>query len=178
MKRSITALFLCVVLSVQCSAYDNRLTHVLEQLRDCQMECDENLPVVGGPAVGEAAAPHVFYMLIPYVLRIASEEDLKEMLSDKSPVVRIMGAKCAVKRRTPALGKIMDELEKDQARVYVMPYGCGVTKWTVGEVVTELKIHPAFLEDEEEWQPKQQSEHSTGSTSASSTEPGLGAAHH
>lgn len=99
------------------------------------------------------------------------------MLADKSPVVRIMGAKCAVMRKVPGLGKAVDELGKDQTKVYVVPFGCSVMRWTVGEVVTELKKHPTFLQDEEEWQPNQRPERNAGATSSSTSTPLAGVAH-
>jgi len=140
------ALFFC---GQSAAAYDKRLIYVLEQLRQCRLDLEEELPAVGGPAVGVAATPHEFFLLFPYVVRIASDEDLKEMLADRSPVVRIMGAKCAVMRNVSVLGGAVEEMTKDQAKVYVVS-GCVVTKRTAGEIVTELKIHPTFLEEMDE----------------------------
>jgi hypothetical protein len=146
------------VLVAQCAAaYDQRLVHVLDQLRECK-DPFYGLPMVGGAAIGDAATPHEFFLLVPYVLRVASEKDLKEMLADKSPVVRIMGAKCAVMRGADGLKNDVDGLLKDQSVVCVAPYGCSIEKSTVGEVIAELKKHPAFLQDEEEWQPNKTSE--------------------
>ncbi len=146
MKR-LTLIFLIGIACVaHCfGAYDKRLVHVSEQLRQCKMAFDVELPMVGGAAVGDAATPHEFYLLFPYIRRIASDADLSAMLHDKSPVVRIMSAKCIVQQKDSPLMHELDALTKDAERVYVAPFGCGILKQTVGEVVRELKRDPDFL---------------------------------
>ena len=154
MKKLALTFLVGIACVAQCfGAYDKRLVHVLEQLRDCKMAFDVELPMVGGSAVGDAATPHEFYLLFPYVSRIAGEADLAAMLRDKSPVVRIMAAKCIVQQKDSSLMRELDALTKDADEVYVAPFGCGILKQTVGEVVRELKKDPSFLGDPKEADP-------------------------
>jgi hypothetical protein len=148
MKR---ALALLLALAVPClAAYDKRLVHVLEQLRSCSFTFDENLPMVGGAAVGDAGSPHEFYLLLPYIIQFAGDEDLRAMLNDRSPVVRIMAAACIVKKEDKQMLADLEPLSKDTTRVYVAPFGCVILKLTVAEVVSEIKKHPRYFEGEEE----------------------------
>lgn len=139
-----------IIASNAAAAYEKKLIYVLEQLRQCKF--DDETPLVGGPAIGYAGHPHEFYLLFPYVDRVASHEDLVAMLRDKSPVVRVMAAKCILgkKYRVGDLKKSVDILEKDTTRVYVMPFGCTATVKTVSEIITELKRDPDFLGDPKE----------------------------
>jgi hypothetical protein len=148
MKR-ITLLFLVVALPC-FAAYDKRLVHVLAQLRACTLTLDEELPMVGGAAVGAAASPHEFYLLLPYVLQIASDDDLRAMVRDRSPVIRIMAATCILKKEDKGLSAELDLLSKDAAKVFVVPFGCGVLKQSVAQVVANMKTHPRYFEGEEE----------------------------
>jgi hypothetical protein len=150
MKRTITILFLALALSVTGhAAYSEGLIYVLEQLRHCRFLATEETPMVGGRAIGYAGTPHEFYLLFPYVSHIATEQDLAAMLQDKSPVVRIMGAKCVLKRRWFQFPKpSVEELLKDGVQVFVAPSGCMISKRTVGAVIAELKRNPDFLGDE------------------------------
>ena len=140
------------------AAYEKKLIHVLEQLRQCQGASPEGIvPMVGGPAVGLGGAPHEFYLLFPYVNRLASEEDLVAMLGDKSPVVRIMAAKCILNRKKTSIAvSKVDVLLKDTTQVCVAPFGCIMFVRTVGDVIGELKKNPEFLGDIKE--PNQASE--------------------
>jgi len=154
MKKHTLAFLFGVACVAHCfGAYDKRLVHVLAQLRDCKMAFDVELPMVGGPAVGYAGTPHEFYLLFPYVRRIASDGDLVAMLRDASPVVRIMAAKCIVQQKDSPLMPELDALTKDADKVYVAPFGCVITKQTVSEVVRELKKDPDFLGDLKEADP-------------------------
>lgn len=150
MKRSILLLIALVAASSALAAYDKKLIYVLEQLRQCKF--DENTPLVGGPAIGYAGIPHEFYLLFPYVDRLASQEDLQAMLRDKSAVVRIMAAKCILgkKEQVGDLKKSVEVLNKDVTKVYVMPFGCVASLQTVSEVVGELQKDPDFLGDPKE----------------------------
>lgn len=74
MKRLITIVCLALGMSAQCSAYDERLIHVLEQLRQCRLDFDESLPAVGGPAVGAAATPHEFFYYFPTLCDLPVKE--------------------------------------------------------------------------------------------------------
>jgi hypothetical protein len=112
--------------------------------------------------VGEAATPHEFYLLFPYVSRIASDTDLSAMLQDKSPVIRIMAAKCIVQQKDSTLIRALDALTKDSAKVYVAPLGCDILQQTVSEVINELKKDPDFLGD-----PKEPPQTTTGSSAPS-----------
>lgn len=146
MKPIAIAFCLTVFSTVQCfGAYDKKLVHVLEQLRQCTLALHEELPMVGGSAVGNAATPHEFYLLFPYVSTVAGEEDLRAMLRDRSPVVRIMAAKCILKQKDGALRSAVDALAKDSTKVFVAPFGCGILRQSVGEVVAELKKNPDYL---------------------------------
>jgi len=148
MKR-IALLFLVLVLPC-LAAYDKRLVHVLEQLRDCTLSFDEELPMVGGSAVGAAGSPHEFYLLLPYVLQIASTDDLRAMVRDRSPVVRIMAATCILRKEDKDLATELEPLSKDQAKVFVAPFGCTVLKQSVAQIVADMKKHPRYFEGEEE----------------------------
>ena len=148
MKR-ITLLFLIFVLPC-LAAYDKRLVHVLEQLRDCKLSLDEELPMVGGSAVGAAGAPHEFYLLLPYVLQIASANDLRAMVGDRSPVVRIMAATCILRRDDKELTAALGPLSEDQTKVFVAPFGCAVLKQSVSQIVADIKKHPRYFEGEAE----------------------------
>lgn len=147
MKRVLLLLTVLLAASTAAAGYDRKLIHVLEQLRQCKF--DEDTPLVGGPAIGAAGEPHEFYLLFPYVDRLASDEDLTAMLRDKSPVVRIMAAKCILgkKYQVDDLKESVDILKEDSTKVYVMPFGCVASIQTVSEVVTELKKNPDFLGD-------------------------------
>jgi len=148
MKPIIAAVCFALICTAQCfCAYEKKLTHVLEQLRECTLTLTEELPLVGGPAVGAAATPHEFYLLFPYVSTVATDEDLRAMLRDKSAVVRIMGAKCILQKKDSVLRDAVDLLAKDSTKVYVAPFGCGILRQSVGEVVAELKKDSDFLGD-------------------------------
>jgi len=148
MKRII--LFFLVTALPCLAAYDKRLVHVLEQLRTCTFAFDEELPMVGGAAIGAAGSPHEFYLLLPYVLQVASDEDLRGMVRDRSPVVRIMGAACILKKKDKDLAAELDRLSKDTARIYVAPFGCSVLKQSVAETVAEMKKEPHYFDGAEE----------------------------
>jgi hypothetical protein len=146
--RRILALFLA--LTVPClSAYEKRLVHVLEQLRSCSLTLDEKLPMVGGAAIGDVGTPHEFYLLIPYFMQFAGDNDLREMLRDGSPLVRIMAAACILKNEDKRLVFNLEPLATDTAKLYVAPFGCGVLKLTVAELVSEMKTHPRYFEGDE-----------------------------
>ena len=142
----VAILFLCVPLNSH--GYDRKLIYVLEQLRHCQF--DDKTALVGGPAVGYAGRPHEFYLLFPYVSRLASHEDLVSMLADRSPVVRIMSAKCILSKQYQVgdLKKSVDVLAKDKTQVYVIPSGCSPELRTVADVVADLKKDPNYLGDD------------------------------
>jgi hypothetical protein len=166
MKKLTLTFLVGIACAAHCfGAYDKRLVHVLAQLRECKMAFDVELPMVGGAAVGDAATPHEFYLLFPYVSRIASDADLSAMLQDKSPVVRIMAAKCIVQQKDSTLIRALDTLTKDSAKVYVAPFGCGIVQQTVGEVISELRKDPDFLGDPKE--PIQPPQTTTGSSAPS-----------
>lgn len=142
---------LLLIMAMPCiAAYDKRLVHVLEQLRSCSLALDEELPMVGGSAVGYAGTPHEFYLLLPYVQQVSSDDDLRAMLRDRSPVVRIMAAACILKKEGGQLSSDLQPLSKDRAKVFIAPFGCVVLKMTVAEVVSEMKKHPRYFEGEEE----------------------------
>ena len=147
MKRFFLLLVVLLGTSSAPAAYDKKLIYVLEQLRQCKFEADT--PLVGGAAIGYAGVPHEFYLLFPYIDRLASQEDLQAMLRDKSAVVRIMAAKCILgkKERVGDLKKSVEILNKDITKVYVMPFGCVASLQTVSEVVEELQKDPGFLGD-------------------------------
>jgi hypothetical protein len=148
MKRII---LLFLVTTLPClAAYDKKLVHVLEQLRACTFALDEEQPMVGGAAVGAAGSPHEFYLLFPYVLQVASEDDLRAMIRDRSPVVRIMGAACILKKEDKDLAAELDILGKDTATLYVAPFGCAVLKQSVAETVAEMKKTPHYFDGAEE----------------------------
>jgi len=144
MKRII--LFFLVTALPCLAAYDKKLVHVLEQLRTCTFAFDEELPMVGGAAVGAAGTPHEFYLLLPYVLQLASDDDLRGMVRDRSPVVRIMGAACILKKENKDLATELDRLSKDAARIYVAPFGCSVLEQSVAETVAEMKKDPHYFD--------------------------------
>ena len=159
-------LVLFLAMALPCfAAYDKRLVHVLEQLRSCSLALHEELPMVGGSAVGSAGAPHEFFLLLPYVQEESSEDDLRAMLQDRSPVVRIMAAACILKTGEEQLSLLLQPLSKDTAMVFVAPYGCGVLKMTVAEVVHEMKKHPRYFEGEAE--PNQPPQPTTDSSAVS-----------
>lgn len=135
------------------AAYDPRLIHVLKQLRMCRLSLGEELPMVGGAAVGATGTPHEFYLLLPYILQVAGDADLKAMVRDRSPVVRIMAAACILKKADRSLLGELVPLAKDQAAVFVAPFGCGILKETVAEVVSEMRKHPHYFESEGELNP-------------------------
>lgn len=147
MKTIFTAFLVWVFVSQAFAAVNRRLVHVLEQLRQCTFTLREELPAVGGPAMGVTSQDHEFYLLYPYVHNVATSEDLKEMLRDPNPVVRIMGAKCLVNNDDPELRETVTALQADKAAVYVAPYGCTIYKSTVAEVIAALRADPNFLGD-------------------------------
>ncbi len=106
--------------------------------------------MVGGAAIGDAGTPHEFYLLLPYVMQFSGDDDLRAMLKDGSPVVRIMAAACIVKKKDKRLLADLEPLAKDTAKLYVAPFGCGLLKLTVAEVVSEMKKHPRYFEGDEE----------------------------
>jgi hypothetical protein len=163
MKRNLSILSLFFTLACSSSGYEQSLIYVLEQLRHCQF--DEKTALVGGRAIGYAGRPHEFYLLFPYVNSLASHEDLVAMLQDRSPVVRIMAAKCILGKEYQVgdLKKSVDVLGNDKAQVYVMPFGCGAELRTVADVVSELKKNPDYLGDPKE-EPNQASEPTSGLT--------------
>jgi len=142
-KRAFFILLLLVGIAECSAAYDKRLIYVLEQLRHCRSAFDE-APEIGGEVVGASGAPHVFYLLYPYVNQIASDDDLAAMCSDKSAVVRVMAAKCIVNRKNSIAVKALESLSKDSEKLIVFPYGCSGIEMTVAEVVAKLRKDPDF----------------------------------
>lgn len=148
MKRII--LFFLVTALPCLAAYDKKLVHVLEQLRACSFALDEEMPMIGGAAVGDRGSPHEFYLLIPYVLQVASDDDLRAMIRDRSPVVRIMAATCILIKEDKELVAELDLLRKDETKLFVAPYGCSILKQSVAEVVADLMKNPRYFEGGEE----------------------------
>ncbi|WP_069961035.1 hypothetical protein [Lacunisphaera limnophila] len=143
MKRALLLILLLAGIAESSAAYDKRLVYVLEQLRHCRSAFDE-APEIGGEAVGEGGAPHAFYLLYPYVRQFASDVDLSAMCHDKSPVVRVMAAKCIVNRKNSAVVDHLDDLSNDSEKLLVFPYGCSGFEMTVAEIVAKLKSDPDF----------------------------------
>jgi len=147
--KLIVAIFLMG--AIPCLAtYDKRIVHVLEQLRSCTMTLDEELPMIGGAAIGHAGTAHEFYLLMPYFEEISRDDDLRAMLNDRSPVVRIMGAACILKKKDIQWLEYLEPLARDSARVFVAPFGSSILKLTVAEVVREMKVHRSYFEGAED----------------------------
>lgn len=143
MKRVILFLILLAAAAEASAAYSKRLIYVLEQLRYCRSAFDD-APEIGGEAVGAAGAPHAFHLLYPYVSQFASDADLSAMCRDKSPVVRVMAAKCIVNRKDSAAKDQLDALSKDATKLLVFPFGCSGVEMTVAEIVEKLKQESDF----------------------------------
>ncbi|HLP02998.1 MAG TPA: hypothetical protein VK163_13295 [Opitutaceae bacterium] len=145
--RPIVLLLALIGTSTRVDAYSDSLMPSLDRLRQCSFLGNESSPMVGGRAVGYSGAPHEFFLQFPKVAETATTADLRAMLDDPSPVVRIMAAKCIIKKPVPALSSALDALLSDNTKVYVAPYGCTVTEESVGDVIKKLKAKPSFLED-------------------------------
>ena len=121
-----------------CRAYDMRVAHVVEQLRDMQE--------VGSDAVGYAGAPHGFYLLYQYCWYASTDQDLIEMLRDPSSVVRLMGVKCIVTSPYRKIDRsLLEPLRGDTTKIIVGAGGCVFSQMTVGDVVCQMQRDPDFL---------------------------------
>src|SRR6478736_9464268 len=139
MKKLTFVLIAFAVLS-PAEAYEKRIRYVVEQLR--------SLEEIGGSAVGYAGIPHDFYLLYRYVAYASTDQDIMDMVRDTSPVVRIMGVKCAVtapfRKLDPSL---IDPALGDERELVVGPYGCVFQKMRVSDVIAALKKDPDYLGD-------------------------------
>lgn len=144
MRRVLLVILVALFAAQLSAAYDKRLVHVLEQLRQLRSAFDE-MPEIGGAAVGSSGMPHPFYLLFPYISNLASNADLTAMCRDKSPVVRVMAAMCVLDRKHLAMTSALGLLERDSAKVLVFPYGCSGSAMSVAEIVSMLKKDPDFL---------------------------------
>jgi hypothetical protein len=143
MKHALLIVFLLGTVTSASAAYSKGLIYVLEQLRHCQSAFNE-APEIGGEFVGDAATPHAFYLLYPYVSQFSSDQDLIAMCGDKSPVVRVMAAKCIVNRKNSAAESALTSLSKDSTKLMVFRCGCVGFEMTVAEIVGKLKKDPDY----------------------------------
>lgn len=146
MKRLFWLAFL-VASTAFAAPYSKNIVHVLAQLRE-EENTGDKIPFIGGCAVGYAGVPGSFFLLHPYIRNRASIEDLRMMLKDKSPTIRLMAAKVllhAPQYETSA--KEADVLLKDSTQVMLAEFGCMVETVTVGEVVRQMKADKKFLGD-------------------------------
>lgn len=121
-----------------CSAYDARVRHVVQQIRA--------MNEIGGEAIGYAGIPGDFYLLYRYCLSAATDKDMQDMITDESPAVRIMGAKCILNSPYRKIDlKLVDRLLGDQQKIVVGPGGCSFFEMKVSDVVAELKKDAHFL---------------------------------
>jgi hypothetical protein len=138
MKTLSVAVLMCCTLASVALGYDRRMRHVVEQLR--------SLDEIGGSAVGYGGIPHDFYLLYQYAAYASTDDDIRAMLRDEHPVVRIMGAKCAL---TSTFRKIdsalIDVVLNDHRNLMVGPGGCMFERMTVGQVVAQMKKDSDFL---------------------------------
>jgi hypothetical protein len=135
MKKLVSILSL--IFAVTTLNAESSVAHLLVQLR--------TLTAIEGPAVYYAGIPGRFSLLVPYFQNWASDEEVTAMLTDKSPVVRIMGYQCALLRKQLDLEQQMRSLEKDSAEIDYFPFGCVGGKATVGVIVCDLKKNPRLL---------------------------------
>lgn len=143
-------LFLFLSVSVHAAQYSRHIVFVLEQLRENE-DLDRKLPFIGGSAVGYAGEPGTFFLLYPFFLHRASDEDVQAMLADKSPAVRLMAAKLVLHSdRFRSLTKQVEVLLKDEAIVALAEWGCVIERVTVAEVVRRMKADVHFLDDKPE----------------------------
>ena len=149
--KKLIALFFALVCAASAAPYSKNIIHVLQQLRTNvapSFESNQELPLIDGCAVGDAARPGTFYLLYPYVENRASVEDLTAMLGDVSPAVRLMAAKVILhSKRSEIDAKIADRLLNDKSHVVLAAFGCAFSNTTVGAVVKQLKDDHNFLGD-------------------------------
>ncbi|MBX3738325.1 MAG: hypothetical protein KF715_16640 [Candidatus Didemnitutus sp.] len=144
--RTILLLFV-LSLAAQGSEYSRHIRFVVEQLRQIE-DLDRKLPFIGGAAVGYAGEPGTFFLLYPFFEHRASLEDIRAMLADKSPAVRLMGAKLVLHSdRFGDLTKQVDLLLKDESIVILAEWGCVIERVSVAEVVRRMKADVNFLGD-------------------------------
>ncbi len=146
----ISTLFLVVFLALTArasdeNAYSKMVEHAIAQLR---FHPTPGLPPqIGGEAVGYAGTPHPTYLLFQYIRATAQDSDIEAMLTDHDPVVRSIGALCALHDdwRKIQRSKI-DSLLDDRSPISVGEGGCSFYVSSVGELVAKLKADPKLFE--------------------------------
>ena len=133
-KLAVIFVLICAVSTVSA---ESAVTHLVAQLR--------TLTAIEGPAVYFAGIPGRFSLLVPYFKSWATDTEIVAMLTDESPIVRVMGYQCALYRKDLKVAPQMLALEKDPAIVDYFPFGCSGRKVQVGVIVTELKNNPSLL---------------------------------
>jgi len=119
-------------------SYDKRMTHIVEQVRDLQE--------IGSDVVGYAGTPHDFYLLYRYAWYASTDQDLVDMLRDRSAAVRLMGAKCVLSSPFRKIDhSLLSPLDSDTTKIVVGPGGCVFTEMSVADVMTALRKNPDYL---------------------------------
>ncbi len=141
----IAAVFLAIttLLHADAVAFSEKIQDKITALRDHKME---GVSLVEGSAVGFAGTPGLHSKSHAHFMKHATEADLKVMLADASPAVRIMAAHCIISHGKE--GELLNAalmLEDDDTKIMLMPGGCGVQQSTVGEVVKQMQKNAKYL---------------------------------
>jgi hypothetical protein len=144
--------------TVWCADYSPRIRHVIAQLKEERFSAD-GLPLVEGINSAPGSRNGTYFLLFPYILATATKDDVLLMLKDKSPIIRIAGAKRVLTDYySPLPVSALDVLAKDEEKVRAgptCPYG-EYEIMSVASVVLALQKDPKFLFEycEEETKPK------------------------
>jgi hypothetical protein len=99
------------------------------------------------PYIGFSATParRRFYKLSKVCVTYGKEEDFKDLLGDRNPMVRAMGLACLVQVDPEAHEEVLRNYIADAGRIGMLE-GCVASKITVGELVRRLIEDPEYLE--------------------------------
>ena len=99
---------------------------------------------VSGSRVGWGGRAGAFFLLSEEFLRYGTEDDFKQMLDDRNPVVRVMGLVCLAQLDAGDRAALIGSRVGDggEVRLFV---GCVTTRATVGGIASRLLSDPNFL---------------------------------
>ncbi len=102
-------------------------------------------PLLEGYVLGYPGRIGEFFRRYPLLCGVATRGDVDQMIADKNPLVRLVGAKIDLSRG----GRDFSQLKHDTAVVWVGPLldrGKAFREMTVGEIVREMEYDPLFLQ--------------------------------
>lgn len=129
------------------TVYNERLRFAVEQLRN---DTYQGKSVLVGPQFSYGAMSGSFSLLYPYIAQRAGPDDLRLMLADACPLIRIAAAKRIISGFRPAYFKpqAADFLLQDEEELWVGPTSPAEEgrMMKVKEVITLLKRNPKLFD--------------------------------